>query len=356
MNCHLPVFTHPSTSSLHFLTPFLRSSLPSLPSLCLLPPLSPLPYLPPSLSLLPPLSFPTHLSPLPVILPLSNLPSLPLSPPSSLSPPPTSLLPSLLYPHFLFQHTFLPSLSSLPLQPPFLLALPPSLHPSLSPPLNLLSPPNSVIAPALHFSILRVLDDWTTCFVLFYHRKYGILWKRSDTHKYSNNLTPLAAESLGAMIDRVIAEWALWRGASILLSSSPVLKSCPHKSVLKIWWISSWALVIRQRSSRRFLCAYMLPIRDLWTAFCILLSFVFTGKKYQCCISADAMFTLQLLRLTSPPLYGRLIGRWRHGRCRASEIFNVGMSKPSRPAGGLRGAVSTPAGYGAAPRSKKYGS
>ena len=41
-----------------------------------------------------------------------------------------------------------------------------------------------------------------------------------------------------------------------------------------------------------------------------------------------------------------------------SEILNVGMSKPlkvaSRPAGGLRGALSAPAGYGAAPRSKKY--
>ena len=41
-----------------------------------------------------------------------------------------------------------------------------------------------------------------------------------------------------------------------------------------------------------------------------------------------------------------------------SEILNVGMSKPpkvaSRPAGGLRCAVSAPAGYRAAPRSKKY--
>ena len=38
--------------------------------------------------------------------------------------------------------------------------------------------------------------------------------------------------------------------------------------------------------------------------------------------------------------------------------LNVGMSKPqkvaSRPVGGLRGAVSAPSGYGAAPRSKKY--
>ena len=40
-----------------------------------------------------------------------------------------------------------------------------------------------------------------------------------------------------------------------------------------------------------------------------------------------------------------------------SDILNVGMSKPpkvaSRPAGGLRDAVSAPAGYGAASRSKK---
>ena len=41
-----------------------------------------------------------------------------------------------------------------------------------------------------------------------------------------------------------------------------------------------------------------------------------------------------------------------------SEILNAGMSKPpnvaSRPAGGLRGAVSAPAGCRAALRSKKY--
>ena len=41
-----------------------------------------------------------------------------------------------------------------------------------------------------------------------------------------------------------------------------------------------------------------------------------------------------------------------------SEILNMGMLKPpkvtSRQAGGLKGAVSAPAGYGATPRSKKY--
>ena len=39
-----------------------------------------------------------------------------------------------------------------------------------------------------------------------------------------------------------------------------------------------------------------------------------------------------------------------------SEILNVGMSKPpkvsSRPAGGVRGAVSAPVGYGRRPGAK----
>ena len=48
----------------------------------------------------------------------------------------------------------------------------------------------------------------------------------------------------------------------------------------------------------------------------------------------------------------------RHSNRSAIKSRAVGMSKPpkvaSRPAGGLRGAVSAPAGYGAAPRSKTY--
>ena len=35
-----------------------------------------------------------------------------------------------------------------------------------------------------------------------------------------------------------------------------------------------------------------------------------------------------------------------------SGILNVGMSKPCSDTGGLRGAVSAPAGYGAAPGAK----
>ena len=44
--------------------------------------------------------------------------------------------------------------------------------------------------------------------------------------------------------------------------------------------ISSRAVAIRQRSWRRFVCTYMLPIRDLCaTAFCVLLSYVFYEKN-----------------------------------------------------------------------------
>ena len=37
-----------------------------------------------------------------------------------------------------------------------------------------------------------------------------------------------------------------------------------RRAVLKIWQMSSRAVAIRQLSRRRFFCAYMLPIRDLW--------------------------------------------------------------------------------------------
>ena len=70
-----------------------------------------------------------------------------------------------------------------------------------------------------------------------------------------------------------------------------------RRAVLKILRISSRAVAIRQRSWRRFLCAYMLPIRDLCaTAFCVLLSFVFYEKKKIKKIwhfATDAMFTLR---------------------------------------------------------------
>ena len=100
----------------------------------------------------------------------------------------------------------------------------------------------------------------------------------------------------------------------------------------------------------------MLPIRGTWIAFCVLLSFVFYGIFFkQCRISPDAMFTLHFSRYMSPPLYTRLIARWRHGRCRASEILNVGTTEGGEQTSwGLRGAVSALAGHGAAPRNKKY--
>ena len=102
----------------------------------------------------------------------------------------------------------------------------------------------------------------------------------------------------------------------------------------------------------------MLKIRDLWTAFCVLLSFVFYGNFFLNNVA---------FRPRHDVYAARLIARWRHGSCccqavirNEGEIFNVGMSKPPkmacRPARCLRGAVSAPAVYGAAPRSKQYGS
>ena len=64
----------------------------------------------------------------------------------------------------------------------------------------------------------------------------------------------------------------------------------------------------------------------------------------------DAIVTLQFSRICRhrSTALATFIARWRNGKGNA-----VAMSKSS-PAGGLRGAVSAPAGYGAAPLSKKY--
>ena len=53
-----------------------------------------------------------------------------------------------------------------------------------------------------------------------------------------------------------------------------------RRAVFELSGISSRSVAIRQRSWRRFFCAYMLPIRALCaTAFCVLLSVFFYGKK-----------------------------------------------------------------------------
>ena len=52
------------------------------------------------------------------------------------------------------------------------------------------------------------------------------------------------------------------------------------RAVFDIWGISSRVVAIRQRSWRRFFCAYMLPICNLCvTPLCVLLSVVFFIKK-----------------------------------------------------------------------------
>ena len=82
------------------------------------------------------------------------------------------------------------------------------------------------------------------------------------------------------------------------LPSSILLKElCPHKSVLKILPISSsrLALAIRYRSWRQFLCAYILPIRDLCaTAFCICPLF-FTTKNHKQCHRCDESVSICII-------------------------------------------------------------
>ena len=66
----------------------------------------------------------------------------------------------------------------------------------------------------------------------------------------------------------------------------------------------------------------------------------------------------------SPPLYTRWIAGWRNGRCRAScdqkwewdfQCGNVeAIEGGEQTSWGSEGAVRAPAGYGTAPRSKKY--
>ena len=81
-----------------------------------------------------------------------------------------------------------------------------------------------------------------------------------------------------------------------------ILAGLSPKSVLKIWRKSSRALPIRQRSSRQFICAYMLPIRDLCaTAFCVCPLF-FTTKNHH-------KFR-HILRV----VFALIATRWRHRR------------------------------------------
>ena len=88
----------------------------------------------------------------------------------------------------------------------------------------------------------------------------------------------------------------------------------PHKSVLTNLF-SKFGEFLAGRSQFDtdhrvdFLNAYMLPIRDLWTAFCVLLSFVFLRNKiiYNVAIRQRCDFYPAVFAKMSPPL--RLIAR-----------------------------------------------
>ena len=58
-----------------------------------------------------------------------------------------------------------------------------------------------------------------------------------------------------------------------------LLQPCARISVLKIGPISTRTVSIRLQSPRKFFYAYILPVRDLWTARFLRLSFVFYHKN-----------------------------------------------------------------------------
>ena len=78
------------------------------------------------------------------------------------------------------------------------------------------------------------------------------------------------------------------------------------KSVLKIGPISTHTVSIRHQSSRKFFYAYILPVRELWTARFLRLSFVFTTKIIiKFATFCDTVFCYVVLTL---------IASWRHRR------------------------------------------
>ena len=72
---------------------------------------------------------------------------------------------------------------------------------------------------------------------------------------------------------------------------------CPHKSVLKIWPISTRALAIRHRSSRRFLCASATfgPPFVFYCPFFLRKNFNNVAIRHRCDF-LDAIFTLHSSR------------------------------------------------------------
>ena len=69
-------------------------------------------------------------------------------------------------------------------------------------------------------------------------------------------------------------------------------------AVCKMWPISARALSFRLQTSRKFCSHSIIPIRCLWTAFCVPLSFIFYEKQW---------FRMQIvtLRRSQSPLCGR---------------------------------------------------
>ena len=83
-----------------------------------------------------------------------------------------------------------------------------------------------------------------------------------------------------------------------ILTTNLAAVVCGCVSVCKIWPISACTLSFRIQTFRKFCSHSKIPIRCLWTAFCVPLSFIFYEKQW---------FRMQIvtLRRSRSPLCGR---------------------------------------------------
>ena len=88
-------------------------------------------------------------------------------------------------------------------------------------------------------------------------------------------------------------------GASLLLIYPRVCVCvCVCVCMRNIWPISARTLLFRIQTSRKFCSHSKIPIRCLWTAFCVPLSFIFYEKQW---------FTMQIVTLRR----SRFAGLWQ---------------------------------------------
>ena len=91
------------------------------------------------------------------------------------------------------------------------------------------------------------------------------------THQLTNMMGEIIVRHIEFIIDFICIIFTINRRR--------VPESCPHESVLKIGAISTRTDSIPLQSSRTFVHAYILPVRNRWTARFLRLFFVFYDIK-----------------------------------------------------------------------------